>query len=96
MMLSLMALVLALGLTGYLQTTDMFWGEEWLEELHEGLAYTLLGLAALLRPRPSSSAASKHQPDRRHDDRHQDCAASRRAMRLRPCPVPDALRGFTP
>ena len=43
----LMALVLALGLTGYLQTTDSFWGEEWLEELHEGLAETLLGLAGL-------------------------------------------------
>ena len=47
MMLSLMALVLALGLTGYLQTTDSFWGEEWLEELHEGLAFTLLWLAGL-------------------------------------------------
>ena len=47
MMLTLMALVLALGLTGYLQTTDTFWGEEWLEELHEGLAFTLLWLAGL-------------------------------------------------
>lgn len=45
MMLALMALVLALGLTGALQTTDAFWGEEWLEELHEGLAGTLVGLA---------------------------------------------------
>ena len=25
----------------------MFWGDEWLEELHEGLAETLLGLAGL-------------------------------------------------
>ncbi len=47
MMLALMALVLSLGLTGHLQTTDMFWGDEWLEELHEGLAETLLGLAGL-------------------------------------------------
>ena len=47
MMLALMALVLSLGLTGYLQTTDMFWGDEWLEELHEGLASALLGLAGL-------------------------------------------------
>ena len=47
MMLALMALVLSLGFTGYLQTTDMFWGDEWLEELHEGLASALLGLAGL-------------------------------------------------
>jgi cytochrome b len=42
-----MAFVLLLGLTGYLQTTDMFWGDEWLEEVHEALASTLLGLAGL-------------------------------------------------
>lgn len=47
MMLALMALVLALGLTGWLQGTDAFWGEEWLEELHEGLASLLMGLAGL-------------------------------------------------
>lgn len=47
MMLTLMALVLALGLSGFLQTTDLFWGEEWLEELHEMLASALIGLAAL-------------------------------------------------
>lgn len=42
MMLALMALVLALGVTGWLQGTDAFFGEEWLQELHEGLANTLL------------------------------------------------------
>ena len=47
MMLALMALVLALGLTGFLQTTDAFWGEEWLQELHEELAEALLGLAGV-------------------------------------------------
>jgi cytochrome b len=47
MMLVLMALVLALGLTGWMQGTDAFWGEEWLEELHEGLAGTLIGLAGV-------------------------------------------------
>jgi len=47
MMLTLIALVLTLGVTGYLQGTDMFWGEEWLQELHEVLASTLIGLAAL-------------------------------------------------
>jgi cytochrome b len=47
MMLALMALVLSLGLTGFLQTTDRFWGEEWLQELHEVLADGLIALAGL-------------------------------------------------
>jgi cytochrome b len=42
MMLALMALVLALGLTGWLQGTDAYWRQEWLEELHEALANTLM------------------------------------------------------
>jgi cytochrome b len=42
MMLALMALVLSLGASGYLMRTDTFWGEEWLETLHEGLANTLM------------------------------------------------------
>lgn len=47
MMLALMALVLLLGVTGWMQGTDAFWGEEWLEELHEALAHALLRAAAL-------------------------------------------------
>ena len=47
MMLAMMALVLSLGITGHLQTIDAFWGEEWLEELHEGLASTLIVCAGL-------------------------------------------------
>lgn len=47
MMLGLMALVLGLGLTGWLQGTDTFWGEEWLEELHEALANGLILAAGL-------------------------------------------------
>nr|WP_294864037.1 cytochrome b/b6 domain-containing protein [uncultured Pseudogulbenkiania sp.] len=59
MMLALMALVLALGVTGYLMGTDAYWGEEWLENLHEALANTLTAcvglhvLAALLMSRLS-------------------------------------------
>ena len=45
MMLALLAVVLALGASGWLQTTDAFWGEEWLQELHEGLASALIALA---------------------------------------------------
>ena len=47
MMLVMMALVLSLGITGHLQTIDAFWGEEWLEELHEALASTLIACAGL-------------------------------------------------
>lgn len=47
MMLALMALVLALGLTGWLQTTDAYFGAHWLEEVHEAFANTLMGLAGL-------------------------------------------------
>lgn len=47
MMLALMVLVLALGLSGFLQTTDAFWGEEWLQEVHEMLASALIALATL-------------------------------------------------
>lgn len=47
MMLALIALVLGLGLTGFLQTTDAFWGVEWVQELHEMLASTLIALAGL-------------------------------------------------
>ena len=47
MMLALLAVVLALGASGWLQTTDAFWGEEWLQELHEELAEALLGLAGV-------------------------------------------------
>ena len=44
-MLAMLVIVLSLGATGYLQTTDAFWGEEWLQELHEGLASALIALA---------------------------------------------------
>ena len=47
MMLALMVLVLSLGLTGWLQTPDAYWGEEWLMELHEWLANGLLLAAGL-------------------------------------------------
>lgn len=47
MMLTLMALVLALGVSGWLQGTDRFFGVEWVQDLHEALAQTLLLLAAL-------------------------------------------------
>lgn len=47
MMLALMALVLSLGLTGFLQTTDAFWGDERMQEAHEWLGSALIALAGL-------------------------------------------------
>ena len=46
MVLALLACVTALGITGWLYTTDTFWGEAWLDNLHQALAWLLLGLAA--------------------------------------------------
>lgn len=46
----IVALILAMSglcLTGWLYTTDAFWGEEWVEETHEMLANILLGLVGL-------------------------------------------------
>lgn len=47
MMLTLMSVVLSLGVTGYLQGLDAFWGDEWLQDLHEWLANGLIALAGL-------------------------------------------------
>jgi cytochrome b len=47
MMLLLMALVLSLGLTGWLQGTDAYFGEEWLQDLHKTLANALMLSAGL-------------------------------------------------
>jgi cytochrome b len=47
MMFLLMGLVLALGVTGWMQGTDAWFGEEWLQELHEVLAHALLISAGL-------------------------------------------------
>jgi cytochrome b len=47
MMFLLMGLVLGLGVTGWMQGLDAFWGEEWLQELHEVLADALLLSAGL-------------------------------------------------
>jgi cytochrome b len=47
-MMLMMSLMLGLGITGYmLEETDRFWGEEWVESLHELIANGLAGLVAL-------------------------------------------------
>lgn len=47
MMLWLVALVLSLGMTGWLQGTDAFFGEEWLQQLHRHLGNALMLSAGL-------------------------------------------------
>ncbi|MDP2018717.1 cytochrome b/b6 domain-containing protein [Hydrogenophaga sp.] len=47
MVLGLMGMVLALGLTGWMQGLDAFWGEEWLQDLHKGLGEWLMPMVGL-------------------------------------------------
>lgn len=47
MMLALMGLVLALGLTGWMQTLDAFFGTEWVQDVHGWLADALIVSAGL-------------------------------------------------
>ena len=47
MILALLGCVCALALTGWLYTTDRFWGDEQVEALHLALAWALLALALL-------------------------------------------------
>jgi cytochrome b len=47
MVIALLLCVAALGVTGWLYTTDMFWGSATLEFAHQILAWTLLGLVTL-------------------------------------------------
>lgn len=47
MMLALMSLVIGLGVSGWMQTLDAFWGEEWLQDVHELLGNSLIGLVTL-------------------------------------------------
>ena len=47
MMVLLLADVLACGFTGWLYTTDTFWGVEWVEELHSALGHAFIPLVLL-------------------------------------------------
>src|SRR5580765_810933 len=44
MVVALMSCVVALAASGWLYTTDAFWGDETVETIHRALAWTLLGL----------------------------------------------------
>lgn len=47
MMVALLVGVSLVGITGWMQTTDRFFGEEWVEEVHEALAYVVLVMVGL-------------------------------------------------
>jgi cytochrome b len=47
MILTLLGGVLLVAFTGWLQTTDRFFGDGWLQDLHEALAYGVLGLVVV-------------------------------------------------
>lgn len=45
--LAIWTLVMGLGITGFMMGLDAFWGDEWLENLHEVMSNTLLTLVLL-------------------------------------------------
>jgi cytochrome b len=47
MILALIALLAATCVTGYMMTTDAYWGAKWVEEVHEAFANVTVGLIAL-------------------------------------------------
>lgn len=47
MVLALLVMVALVGFTGWLYTTDRFWGVPWVEELHETLSDALFAFVAL-------------------------------------------------
>lgn len=47
MILALIAMIGAISISGYLMTTDAFWGAEWVEDLHELAVWSTLGLIVL-------------------------------------------------
>lgn len=47
MVIALLGSVSVAGLSGWLYSTDMFWGEAWLEWLHRGCAWAWIVLAGL-------------------------------------------------
>lgn len=47
MIVLLLAALAATGVTGWMMTTDVLWGVEWVEEVHEAFAGGTLGLVGL-------------------------------------------------
>jgi cytochrome b len=47
MVAALLVMIVGIAATGFAMTTDAFWGSEWMEDLHECLVYTTIGLIVL-------------------------------------------------
>ena len=47
MIIALLAMLIGISASGFMMTTDAFWGAQWVEDLHEWLVYVMLGLIAL-------------------------------------------------
>lgn len=47
MVILLIAMISGIVTTGYMMTTDTFWGIEWVEDVHKALVYSTLGLIVL-------------------------------------------------
>ncbi|MDO6964334.1 cytochrome b/b6 domain-containing protein [Rhizobium alvei] len=47
MVVALLLMIAGIATSGYMMTTDAYWGIEWVEELHETLVYLTIGLIAL-------------------------------------------------
>jgi cytochrome b len=47
MIIALLAMLIGISATGFMMTTDAFWGAQWVEDLHKGLVYATLSLIAL-------------------------------------------------
>lgn len=47
MVIALLGMLTGISVTGFLMTTDAFWGAQWVEDLHEALVYATLGLVGL-------------------------------------------------
>ncbi|MCC0036330.1 MAG: cytochrome b/b6 domain-containing protein [Hoeflea sp.] len=47
MVIALLLVLAAISLSGFMMTTDAYWGVEWVEELHEASAFAALGLIGL-------------------------------------------------
>ena len=47
MIIVLLAMLTSISATGFMMTTDAFWGAEWVEDLHKALVYATVGFIAL-------------------------------------------------
>ncbi|WP_420409926.1 cytochrome b/b6 domain-containing protein [Hoeflea sp.] len=47
MVIALLAAIAAISVTGYMMTSDTWWGIGWVEDVHEASAFAALGLVAL-------------------------------------------------